>query len=254
MASSHKSNSMDNQDNGSLAQLEKVLNDGLWIIGRNILSYLDPESLVNVGAASKTANKFVLSYLANALEETYRKNILDLDTTKSTASNERKNVDKEQWANFFALFKNGSISQMSWIMPVIKITDGTITTFNSFHPVANLSYYMLCSDDASDVQKFKTWRAFESLTQSFFSFLTWNPMMWLVLTSRNEYVVRFFTEKLSKINPLLFIQNLSYLGYISHDRSDNHMSDVKNKLIIRTIWRHFPDFWSLELFLRPDND
>ena len=215
----------------SLAQIEKVLNDGHWIIGKNILSYLDPESLVNVGFASKTANKFVLSYLEKALEETYRKNILDLDTTKLTMSKERREFDEEKWANFFARIKNGSIRQMSMIMPLMKNTDRTIETFNRFRPEANLSYYILCNDDASDVQKLKTWKAFSSLIDDScwcrnLTVLTWNAMMWLVLTSRNEHVVRFFTEKLSKYDPL---------GFIRHARDFNHnvsMSDMKNSLIV----------------------
>ena len=54
--------------------LELLLNDGHWILGKNILSYLDPDSLVQFGFASRTAKKIVLSYLETSLEENYQKN------------------------------------------------------------------------------------------------------------------------------------------------------------------------------------
>ena len=143
--------------------LELLLNDGYWIVGKNILSYLDPESLANVGYASKTAKKFVLSYLEKDLEEKYKKNILDLETTKST----RFDFDGKQWAEFFALVKNGSIRQMSMIMPLIKNTDRTIETFNRFRPELNLSYHMLCNDEVSDENKLETWKAFTSFLSDY---------------------------------------------------------------------------------------
>ena len=215
--------------------LELFLNDGHWIVGKNILSYLDPESLVQVGSASRTAKKFVLSYLETSLEENYRKQILDLDTTKSTMSEERRKSDGKQWAKLFALVKNGSIRQMSMMMPLIKNTDRTITTFNSFHPAVNLTYHVLCTDsndEELDVQKINTWKAFESFLDDrylyrTFTYYIWDAMMGLVLTSENENVVRFFSRKMLKIDPLYFISDTR-----SFDPDDS-TSDVKNELINR---------------------
>ena len=196
--------------------LELLLNDGHWIVGKNILSYLDPESLANVGYASKTAKKFVLSYLEKDLEEKYKKNILDLATTKSI----RFDFDGKQWAEFFALVKNGSIRQMSMIMPLIKNTDRTIETFNRFRPELNLSYHMLCNDEVSDENKLETWKAFTSFLSDyemtfrhwFFDYANWDAMMWLVLTSKNEFVVRILSEKMLEINPLEFERDTRSFG------------------------------------------
>ena len=204
--------------------LELLLNDGHWIVGKNILSYLDPESLVNVGYASKTAKKIVLSYLEMDLEEKYKKNILDLDTTKSTMS-EYRISDGEKWAEFFALVKNGSIRQMSMMMPLIKNTDRTIETFNRFHPTANLSYYMLCNDDVSDENKLETWKAFTSFLSDHsyrrdFFYENWLAMMGLVLTSENEFVIRFFSEKMLKINAKYFIRDTIFSGSSYSSKSD----------------------------------
>ena len=169
--------------------LELFLNDGHWIVGKNILSYLDPESLVQVGSASRTAEKFVLSYLETSLEENYRKQILDLDTTKSTMSEERRKSDGKQWAKLFALVKNGSIRQMSMMMPLIKNTDRTIETFNRFRPELNLSYHMLCNDEVSDETKVETWKAFRSFLSDYncrrgFVYANWDAMMGLVLKAK----------------------------------------------------------------------
>ena len=200
--------------------LELLLNDGHWILGKNILSYLDPDSLVQVGSASRTAKKFVLSYLETSLEENYKKQILDLDTSKSTMSEYRRKFDGKVWAKFFALVKNGSIRQMSMIMPLIKNTDRTIETFNRFLPTANLSYHMLCNDEVSDENKLETWKAFTSFLSDYemifrrwFSvYANWDAMMGLVLTSENEFVIRFFSEKLLEVDPLHFISDTRSFG------------------------------------------
>ena len=199
--------------------LELLLNDGHWIVGKNILSYLDPESLANVGYASKTAKKFVLSYLEKDLEEKYKENILDLDTTKSTVHmfDSDFELDGKQWAKFFALVKNGSIRQMSMIMPLIKNTDRTIETFNRFRPELNLSYHMLCNDEVSDETKVETWKAFRSFLSDYdrrrgFVYANWDAMMGLVLTSENEFVIRFFSEKMLEVDPLHFISDTRSFG------------------------------------------
>ena len=197
--------------------LELFFNDGHWIVGKNILSYLDPDSLVQVGSASRTAKKFVLSYLETSLEENYKKQILDLDTSKSTMSEYWRKFDGKLWAEFFALVKNGSIRQMSMIMPLIKNTDRTIETFNRFHPTANLSYHMLCNDEVSDETKVETWKAFRSFLSDYncrrgFVYANWDAMMGLVLTSENEFVVRFFSEKMLEVDPLHFISDTRSFG------------------------------------------
>ena len=200
--------------------LELFFNDGHWIVGKNILSYLDPDSLVQVGSASRTAKKFVLSYLETSLEENYRKQILDLDTSKSTMSEYWRKFDGKLWAEFFALVKNGSIRQMSMIMPLIKNTDRTIETFNRFLPTANLSYHMLCNDEVSDETKVETWKAFTTFFSDyemifrrwFFHYANWDAMMGLVLTSKNEFVVRILSEKMLEINPLKFIRDTRSFG------------------------------------------
>ena len=119
-------------------------------------------------------------------------------------SEERRKSDGKQWAKLFALVKNGSIRQMSMMMPLIKNTDRTITTFNSFHPAVNLTYHVLCTDsndEELDVQKINTWKAFESfLDDSYrtFTYYIWDAMM----------------------------------GRVSFDPDDS-TSDVKNELINR---------------------
>ena len=233
--------------------LELLLNDGHWIVGKNILSYLDPESLANVGYASKTAKKFVLSYLEKDLEEKYKSNILDLDTTKSTMSEYKWKFDGEKWAEFFALVKNGSIRQMSMIMPLIKNTDRTIETFNRFRPELNLSYHMLCNDEVSDETKVETWKAFTSFLSDyemifrrwFFDYANWDAMMGLVLTSKNEFVVRILSEKMLEINPLKFIRDTrSFSPYYS-------TSGLKIDLIGKAKKKFYP-FWMTN-FLIEDN-
>ena len=197
--------------------LELFFNDGHWIVGKNILSYLDPDSLVQVGSASRTAKKFVLSYLETSLEENYKKQILDLDTSKSTMWEYCRKFDGKQWAEFFALVKNGSIRQMSMIMLLIKNTDRTIETFNRFHPTANLSYYMLCNNEVSDENKLQTWKACRSFLSDYdhrreLVYGTWDAMMGLVLTSKNEFVVRILSEKMLEINPLEFERDTRSFG------------------------------------------
>ena len=79
---------------------------------------------------------------------------------------------------------------------------------------------MLCNDEVSDENKLETWKAFTSFLSDyemtfrrwFFEWANWDAMMGLVLTSKNEFVVRILSEKMLEINPLEFERDTRSFG------------------------------------------